>query len=1201
MTINYSFLNNVLNSKRAFYLFFIIFLCQIANAQCSNPVVGCSLTDLSNFGVGANDNAATIEYDNFVSSYHATIVRTSDGSLQVWGEKIASDGITNLLSPVTINASNFPALTTATPLKAALGSLSGSVVQGILLATDGLYAWSTEGAVLDEEITAGTTFQKITINGNATGLPAGVNPGDVKMMFATYKTLAITTCEGDVWVISQTPEVRGNGATGNATTWYRVTTSDIGNPFLTNVVACRGNYDGLMALKADGTVHVWGSNVLLGDNTPLIVSQTTAVQMTLPTAITPKMISSSGNNLLRSYYVLTTDGNLYTLGENSSRQLGDWTANDRFSWVQPRYTSTTGPVMYNIKWFSVQEHDATYGSVNVINSNKNLYAFGQNNFSLLGTTGNSANPVIPDGLTISDQILAVETGGHTSMIVKNCEGNFGYAGHRIAGSMGNGSGSNVTENAYTFATAPVQICGVESLPTIKAVSIGDGPDSKYCVTRPILLNLTPPGGTLSVLSGPATVSGNTVNFTAVGTAEIQYSVSDACGGVPTLTTLTLESADCVNNPPVAHDATVGPISAASGAIAINALNATDTDGTIVSYTIVTLPSQGVLALNGTPVTLNHVLTPAEAAAITYNPNGNFGGDDTFTFTATDNDGAVDLTPAVVTITIQKTNIIAIADQNTVIGLNQTVTVLNVLDNDTLDNNPGTLSNVDLALLTPDPTGYLTLDTDGAIQLAPNAPAGTYSLKYEICEKANPANCSNAEVTIIVTAPVMKVTVNSYCSNDAPYVSYTAFSDNTIRIGAKVLTINWIDSANNIVATQTNMPLSGSVLWPGAAIDGNNKATDWPGWIFSNGQWSEGIDGFELTRPAVTMQFILDQTTSVTVNYPRPTANCNAKPKFNINAVNENDLILADGINGSIAIVNVLHNDQLNGIQPNASNVVVAGVNLPAGITLNGDGTIDVAPGTKGGPYTVTYQICEANDLTNCSTATLNIFVQVPALTLLKTVQFNDSNGNGYAEVGETLSYHFSITNNGNTDLENIIIEDPLPGIVMSGGPINLAVGQTDDYSFTASYTLTQTDLIAGNVSNQATTSGISKTGIIVFDKSDPENRNTDNPTIIELSGCVIEIFNAVSADGDDMNKRFYIKNLECYPDNSVQIFNRWGVLVFEREHYNNNDIAFRGISEGRVTVKDSKGLPEGTYYYILRYKDRQSNPHQEAGYLYLTK
>lgn len=1534
MIINYSGLNTVSNLIKTISLIIIIFLNQVTYAQCANPVVGCSTTDLSNFGSDSNNDAATIEYDNFVSSYHATIVRTSEGTLQIWGERVGSDGVSNVLSPLTINAANFPAINSSTPLKAALGSSSSSIVQGILLTTDGLYAWSSEGGVLDSEITSSPVFQKLSISGNTNGLPAGISPGDVKMMFATYKTLVITTCSGDVWVISQTPEARGNGGIGNATTWYRVMTSETGNPFLTDVVACRGNYDGLMALKSDGTIYVWGNNVLLGDNTNIIPSQTRAIQMRLPGGVTPKMISSSGNNLLRSYYVLATDGNLYTLGENSSRQLGDWTGTDRLSWVQPKYTAT-GSAMNDIKWFSVQEHDATYGSVNVINSNKNLYAFGQNHFQLLGTTGNSANPVMPTGLTVSDKILAVETGGHTSMIVKNCEGNFGYAGHRVRGSMGNGTNDDVTEAVYTFATAPVQICGVETLPTIKSTAIADGPGSKYCVTHPLVLNLSPAGGTLSVVSGPATVTGNTVNFTAEGTVIIEYSISDTCGGIPTVTTKSFDTADCnadlkitkvvdnekasvgntatftltatndgpykatgvmvkdvlpsgytfvsaapstgtwsspnwtignlangasatlsmlvtvnalgpyantatitgsdrdtnlqnntatatpvvetnlsvtktaskttanvgesviftitasnagpstatgivvndvlpagytfvsattsigtwsspnwtianlangafetltitatvnpsgsytntatitgqqndptpgdnsesvtpavnhlpvayddtnnilstasttimkaltatdsdgtianytiltlptngvlalngiavalnqvltptevtnltydpsgaftgndtftfnatdnsgasslaatitisvANNPPVAHDAVGATIPSKAEVTPIAALTATDTDGTVVNYIIVTLPAHGILALNGTLVTKGQVLTPAEAGNLTYDPDGNFSGTDSFNFTATDNNGDTDLTPATISIIVEKTKINAAPDQKSIVSGNDAVTVLNVLDNDTLDNSPIIASEINLKVTMADPTGFLTLNADGKVLLAPHTPAGTYTLTYEICEKANTNNCSAALVSVLVSAPGLTITAQSFCSNNVPYISYKVVADNFSP--TQTLTINFIDSARHVVATHVNMPLKGDILWPGSIAKTGNNLADWPGWTFVNGQWIQANDGFELTKPAVTMQFVLNTTKSVTVTYPAAIDGCNARPPFGIQANNEIDVVLADGINGDLEIINVMDNDVLNGAPVTASDITVKGLDFPKGITLNPDGTIDVAPGTAGGNHTLTYQICELAELSNCSTATVTVFVEVPAVAILKTVEFNDYNSNGSADIEETLTYSFSITNTGNTALENVVVTDPLPGIAINGGPINLAIGQTDQHSFTGVYTLSQSNFIDGKVSNQATVSAVTKSGIHVLDKSDPENLKADNPTIITLRECVVEIFNAVSANGDDQNKRFYVKGLECYPDNSVQIFNRWGVLVFEREHYNNNDIAFRGISEGRVTIKDSNGLPEGTYYYSIRYKDKQSKLHQEAGYLYLTR
>ncbi|TGD57782.1 DUF11 domain-containing protein, partial [Flavobacterium humi] len=538
MIKNYLAVNSVLKFRQLFCLILIFFLfSQKSNSQCATPPVGCASTDLSNFGVDSNNNAATIEYDNYISSFHTTIVRTANGSFQTWGERIANDGATNLFSPITINATNYPALGTATPLKVGLGSNSVNTGQGILLATDGLYAWSNEGQVLDNSITSSTVFQKVTIGGNANGLPTGMVPGDVKMMFVTHQTIAITTCGGDVWVLSQNANVRANGAGGNATTWSRVTTDAVGNPFLTNVVVCRGAAGALMALKSDGTVYTWGTNVYRGNNTAGIAAQTRATQMTLPVGITTKMIGATMNTATsnHSYYVLATNGNLYSLGENGTRQLGDRTTISRLAWVQPTYPSAGNPVMSDIKWISPQEHDGQFAFVNVINTTRNMYAFGSNDNNCIGTAANPSDPVMPGGLAAADAILTVETGGHTSMVVKNCDPNFGYVGHRINGSMGSGSTGSGNEASYTFSTAPVQICGAESIPIIQPISTGTGPTSNYCAGSSVLLEPSPAGGTLVVLSGPGTLVGNLLNFTGLGTVVVRYTLPTACGGSSVVT------------------------------------------------------------------------------------------------------------------------------------------------------------------------------------------------------------------------------------------------------------------------------------------------------------------------------------------------------------------------------------------------------------------------------------------------------------------------------------------------------------------------------------------------------------------------------------------------------------------------------------------------------------------------------------------
>ena len=80
-----------------------------------------------------------------------------------------------------------------------------------------------------------------------------------------------------------------------------------------------------------------------------------------------------------------------------------------------------------------------------------------------------------------------------------------------------------------------------------------------------------------------------------------------------------------------------------------------------------------------------------------------------------------------------------------------------------------------------------------------------------------------------------------------------------------------------------------------------------------------------------------------------------------------------------------------------------------------------------------------------------------------------------------------------------------------------------------------------------------------------------------------------------------IGGIECYPDNNVEIYNRWGVLVFETKGYDNSTRVFRGFSEGRTTIKQNDGLPTGTYFYILQYKKQDGSTAKKDGYLYINR
>ena len=69
------------------------------------------------------------------------------------------------------------------------------------------------------------------------------------------------------------------------------------------------------------------------------------------------------------------------------------------------------------------------------------------------------------------------------------------------------------------------------------------------------------------------------------------------------------------------------------------------------------------------------------------------------------------------------------------------------------------------------------------------------------------------------------------------------------------------------------------------------------------------------------------------------------------------------------------------------------------------------------------------------------------------------------------------------------------------------------------------------------------------------------------------IYNALSPNGDDINEVFQIDGIEQFPNNKVQIFNRWGNMVYQMAGYKNEWSGNWG-PQGEL-------LPDGTYFYLI--------------------
>jgi len=93
---------------------------------------------------------------------------------------------------------------------------------------------------------------------------------------------------------------------------------------------------------------------------------------------------------------------------------------------------------------------------------------------------------------------------------------------------------------------------------------------------------------------------------------------------------------------------------------------------------------------------------------------------------------------------------------------------------------------------------------------------------------------------------------------------------------------------------------------------------------------------------------------------------------------------------------------------------------------------------------------------------------------------------------------------------------------------------------------------------------------------------------------VFDIPEGFSPNGDGKNDLWQITGLlELYPDNSLQIFNRWGGEVLSASPYTND---WDGESETGLNAGEV--LPVGTYWYIL---DLGDGNEPKKGFIYLTR
>ncbi len=399
-------------------------------------------------------------------------------------------------------------------------------------------------------------------------------------------------------------------------------------------------------------------------------------------------------------------------------------------------------------------------------------------------------------------------------------------------------GVSVNSNTVTMT--------VKAIPTATA-----GNNGPVCANAS--LSLTSSGGTSYAWTGPGgytstsqnpVISGNALTTSSAGTYTVTVT-SNGCSSTAS-TTVSVKASPAL---------TVLPTSATILTGAFTTVTASGADS--YSWT----PSANLSATNTATVTASPLTTTA------YTVTG--------TLSATGCTNA-----ATITITVQNKVIDAVDDDYTgteINGAKGGKTPV-VLTNDKLNNITADITLLNLSLTSNGGITGLAFDSTGALVIPANTFEGTYTVTYSICEKAFPANCDAATVLIKIGRG-LALTATAVCKSDVPYIQYTVVPNFTPST-ANPVTLTWLNGDKTVLAAQptaTNQPLQAEILWPGAVLDSQGKPTDWPGWYLSNGQWVQGADGYEKTRPTAYLVISVNPTDTVQASYPPATPTCNAAP------------------------------------------------------------------------------------------------------------------------------------------------------------------------------------------------------------------------------------------------------------------------------------------------------------------------------------
>ncbi|WP_229212899.1 choice-of-anchor A family protein [Dyadobacter soli] len=119
--------------------------------------------------------------------------------------------------------------------------------------------------------------------------------------------------------------------------------------------------------------------------------------------------------------------------------------------------------------------------------------------------------------------------------------------------------------------------------------------------------------------------------------------------------------------------------------------------------------------------------------------------------------------------------------------------------------------------------------------------------------------------------------SSKCVKNAAWLDYNVTPN--YDVAGQTAKIEWINSEGKVIQEDSGLPLTGSLLFPGAAVDINGNGVAWPGFKQENSKWVEDpSDRYgSLRTDGATIRVTVNPSTVVNITYPASTSTCYTSP------------------------------------------------------------------------------------------------------------------------------------------------------------------------------------------------------------------------------------------------------------------------------------------------------------------------------------